>query len=206
MTQSKEVAEELFECYTKTAENIVIYIQDREKIIADLKDVVQKNCEIDTKLSMIREIKDEILEKYNDKKVTEKNIPKIIKDYEKAIYTMNVDVSTNERLLEFNRQLEALLSDANKNQNIEESNSDEELQLQTDSMNVIDPISKMRIKDPIKNIACGHTYDRQNIMALLKVNKKTRCPMVGCKNTNYIEITNLQTDVAMKVFLQRNPV
>lgn len=171
-----------------------------------MKDVVQKNCEIDTKLSMIREIKDEILERYGDKKITEKNIPKIIKDYEKAISTMNVDVSTNERLLEFNRQLEALLSDANKNQNIEESNSDEELQLQTDSMNVIDPISKMRIKDPIKNIACGHTYDRQNIMALLKVNKKTRCPMVGCKNTKYIEITNLQTDVAMKVFLQRNPV
>ncbi|XP_014604230.1 PREDICTED: E3 SUMO-protein ligase NSE2-like isoform X3 [Polistes canadensis] len=206
MTQSKEVAEELFECYTKTAENIVIYFQDKEKIIADLKDVVQKNCEIDTKLSMIQEIKDEILEKYGDKKITEKNIPKIIKDYEKSISTMNVDVSTNKRLLEFNRQLEALLNDANKNQNIEESNSDEELQLQTDSMNVIDPISKMRIKDPIKNIACGHTYDRQNIMALLKVNKKTRCPMVGCKNTKYIEITNLQTDVAMKVFLQRNPV
>ncbi|XP_014604054.1 PREDICTED: E3 SUMO-protein ligase NSE2-like isoform X2 [Polistes canadensis] len=155
---------------------------------------------------MIQEIKDEILEKYGDKKITEKNIPKIIKDYEKSISTMNVDVSTNKRLLEFNRQLEALLNDANKNQNIEESNSDEELQLQTDSMNVIDPISKMRIKDPIKNIACGHTYDRQNIMALLKVNKKTRCPMVGCKNTKYIEITNLQTDVAMKVFLQRNPV
>ncbi|XP_014603968.1 PREDICTED: E3 SUMO-protein ligase NSE2-like isoform X1 [Polistes canadensis] len=205
MTQSKEVAEELFECYTKTAENIVIYFH-KEKIIADLKDVVQKNCEIDTKLSMIQEIKDEILEKYGDKKITEKNIPKIIKDYEKSISTMNVDVSTNKRLLEFNRQLEALLNDANKNQNIEESNSDEELQLQTDSMNVIDPISKMRIKDPIKNIACGHTYDRQNIMALLKVNKKTRCPMVGCKNTKYIEITNLQTDVAMKVFLQRNPV
>lgn len=42
------------------------------------------------------------------------------------------------------------------------------------SINVIDPISKMRIKDPIKNIICGHTYDRENVMALLKVNKKTR--------------------------------
>ncbi|XP_015184727.1 PREDICTED: E3 SUMO-protein ligase NSE2-like [Polistes dominula] len=205
MTQSKEVTEELFECYTKTAENIIIHFQEREQIIDDLKDVVQKKCELDTKLNMIREIKDEILEKY-DNKITDKNIPKIMKDYDKAVSKMNVDVSTNERFLEFNRKLQALLTDANKNQNIEEDNSDEELQLQTDSMNVIDPISKVRIKDPVKNIACGHTYDRQNIMALLKVNKKTRCPMVGCKSTKYVEIKNLQTDVAMKVFLQRNPI
>ncbi|XP_043676165.1 E3 SUMO-protein ligase NSE2-like [Vespula pensylvanica] len=205
MTQSKEVAEELYECYTKTATNIVLYFQDKEKIIDDLKDVVQKNCEIDIKLSMIQEIKEDILNQYNDSNITEKSIQKIIKDYEKAVSKMNINISTNERLLEFNKQLETLLNDVNKNQDSERSNNDEELQL-SGSINVIDPISKMRIKDPIKNIICGHTYDRENVMALLKVNKKTRCPMVGCKNKEYIDIANLQTDVVMKVYLQRNPV
>nr|KAF7415762.1 hypothetical protein H0235_012354 [Vespula pensylvanica] len=198
MTQSKEVAEELYECYTKTATNIVLYFQDKEKIIDDLKDVVQKNCEIDIKLSMIQEIKEDILNQYNDSNITEKSIQKIIKDYEKAVSKMNINISTNERLLEFNKQLETLLNaDVNKNQDSERSNNDEELQL-SGSINVIDPISKMRIKDPIKNIICGHTYDRENVMAL--------CPMVGCKNKEYIDIANLQTDVVMKVYLQRNPV
>ncbi|XP_046827573.1 uncharacterized protein LOC124428040 isoform X3 [Vespa crabro] len=121
---------------------------------------------------MIQEIKEDILNQYNDSKITEKSIQKIIKDYEKAVSKMNINVSTNERLLEFDRQLEALLSDVNKNQDSEKSNNDEELQL-SGSINIIDPISKMRIKDPMKNI-CGHTYDRETIMALLKVNRKTR--------------------------------
>lgn len=55
------------------------FAEDREKIIDDLKDVVQKNCEIDIKLSMIQEIKEDILSQYNDIKITEKSIEKIIK-------------------------------------------------------------------------------------------------------------------------------
>lgn len=41
--------------------------------------MVQKNCEIDIKLSMIQEIKEDILNQYNDSNITEKSIQKIIK-------------------------------------------------------------------------------------------------------------------------------
>ncbi|KAK2579558.1 hypothetical protein KPH14_010857 [Odynerus spinipes] len=204
MTQSTQVAEELFECYAKTAANIVLYFQGEKKMLDNLKDVVQKNCEIDAKLSMIEEIKQDILNQHDSNEITEKSITPIIKDYERAIDEINVNVSENGRLLEFNQQVKALLNDANKNQASVDSNDDEELQF-SGLVNVIDPISKTRIKDPIKNTVCGHTYDRENIMSLLKVNRKTRCPMVGCKSKQYIEIANLQTDVAMKAYLQRNP-
>lgn len=55
-----------------------------------------------------------------------------------------------------------------------ENDIDAELQLVGGYINVIDPISKKRIVDPVKNIICGHTYDRQSITQILKVNKKTR--------------------------------
>lgn len=55
-----------------------------------------------------------------------------------------------------------------------ESNADEELQLTGGYINTIDPISKKRIVDPVKNTICGHTYDKESITQLLKLNKKTR--------------------------------
>lgn len=55
-----------------------------------------------------------------------------------------------------------------------ENDADAELQLVGGYINVIDPISKRRIVDPVKNIICGHTYDQQSITQILKVNKKTR--------------------------------
>lgn len=206
MTQSRQVAKELFECYAKTAANIVLYFQNAETILDNLKDIVRKNCEIDAKSNMILEIKQDILNQYDSNQITEIYIQKIIKDYEEAAHETNVNISDNERLTEFYQQVEALLNDANQIQASKESNGDdEELQL-SGSINVIDPISKMRIKDPVKNIACGHTYDHESIMTLLKINKNTRCPMVGCKSKEYIKITNLRTDVIMKAYLQENPI
>lgn len=55
-----------------------------------------------------------------------------------------------------------------------ENDTDAEIQLKGGYVNVIDPISKKRIVDPVKNTICGHTYDQESIMQLLKINKKTR--------------------------------
>lgn len=55
-----------------------------------------------------------------------------------------------------------------------EENEDAEMQLRGGFINVIDPISKKRIVDPVKNTVCGHTYDRESITEILKINKKTR--------------------------------
>lgn len=43
-----------------------------------------------------------------------------------------------------------------------------------DEINVIDPFTKKRMTDPVKNKACGHVYDRESAMAVLKMNEKTR--------------------------------
>lgn len=96
-------------------------------------------------------------------------------------------------------------------------------------MTVIDPITKKRITDPVRNTACGHVYDRESIQHLLKASKRTklvsrlpipasvlaensrivfifyRCPVVGCRNKNFVNPANLQTDIITKNYLDRNP-
>lgn len=62
--------------------------------------------------------------------------------------------------------------------NRQEVNPDAELQLTESQINVIDPITKTRIVDPVRNTVCGHVYDKQSVTAMLQKNKKTRYNIV----------------------------
>ena len=47
-------------------------------------------------------------------------------------------------------------------------------------INTVCSISRKEIVKPVKNILCGHKYDKHSIEALLKQNPICRCPLVGC--------------------------
>lgn len=53
--------------------------------------------------------------------------------------------------------------------------TDADLRLTGREINVIDPISKTRMTDPVKNAVCGHVYDKGSLVAMLQKNKNTRC-------------------------------
>ena len=52
--------------------------------------------------------------------------------------------------------------------------TDADLQLTQREINVIDPISKTRMTDPVRNAVCGHVYDKGSLVAMLEKNKNTR--------------------------------
>jgi len=107
--------------------------------------------------------------------------------------------------------------------------TDADLQLTGSKINVIDPISKTRMTDPVKNAVCGHVYDRESLVAMLQKNKNTRyifyttiihqilgycyniyvcvhrCPVVGCTSTDYIVLSQCRPDIVTKLYLERNP-
>lgn len=56
-----------------------------------------------------------------------------------------------------------------------QDDADAELRLTGADINVIDPISKLRMTDPVRNAVCGHVYDRESLTAMLSKNKNTRC-------------------------------
>ncbi|XP_076659843.1 E3 SUMO-protein ligase NSE2 [Halictus rubicundus] len=201
MTQSQQVVEELHDCYTQTAANIISYFGEQEvkDKLKELRDIVQNHCILDKKLKSVEEIKDRLLNLYDD---DECNIETIIQEYKNAISEINTNTSTNNnRLVVFDRHVEALLGDTEDN----EDDKDTEMQLTGGYINVIDPISKKRIVDPVKNTVCGHTYDNETITEILKLNKKTRCPVIGCKSTEFVKRENLRVDIVTKTYLERNP-
>ena len=203
MTQSQQVIEELYDCYTTTAANIVSYYgaAERKTKLKDLRDIVQNNCLQDKKLKSAEIIKERLLSVYNDgDDETQTNIEAITQEYTESISKMDTDVSNDEKLLIFDRQVEVLLDKVAN----EENDEDADLQISGGLINVIDPISKKRIVDPVKNSICGHTYDRESITEILKINKKTRCPVIGCKSKEFVTLANLRTDIVTRAYLEKN--
>ncbi|XP_044758767.1 E3 SUMO-protein ligase NSE2-like [Coccinella septempunctata] len=72
----------------------------------------------------------------------------------------------------------------------------------------IDPISKVVIKEPYKNLACGHYFDYGTILNYIKERRgRAKCPYVGCTNSNF-RAEHLKLDERMKqqveLYLQNN--
>lgn len=70
-------------------------------------------------------------------------------------------------------------------------------------VNINDPITKKRMVDPVKNINCGHIYERTSIQDAIQIKPKLRCPVAGCGNNQYINMAHLKSDNALKLHLQR---
>lgn len=195
--------EELDNYYTKTASDVITYCEgdERKEKLKELRDIVQENCLLYEQLKSTQHIKKDVLQLCKNNNDNEEiDMKSIIKAYDRGISELKVDVTRHPRLLEFDKHLEALLDNA------KESKSDEnaEVQMSGGYINTIDPISKKRIVDPVKNIICGHTYDRESVTELLKMNEKTRCPVIGCRSKEFITLANLRTDVVTKTYLEKN--
>jgi len=59
---------------------------------------------------------------------------------------------------------------------------------------VIDPITKTKLTDPVRNSKCKHIYGHAAILQLIKKNSKFRCPTMGCPNTTFIKARDLVSD------------
>ncbi|XP_011162367.1 E3 SUMO-protein ligase NSE2 [Solenopsis invicta] len=204
MTQSTQMMEELDDCCMRTAGNIIKYYdneEERQKMLKDLRECLKANCAISARTKAANTIRQQMECLFEP----EGDITNITKEYKKAIDEIQVDPLQDPRLLEYDRQIESLLR-ANKSvssQGVDDTDAD--LRLTDSQVNVIDPITKTRMTNPVRNAVCGHTYDKESLVAMLRKNKNTRCPVVGCTSLDYINLSQCRPDIAMKMYLEQNP-
>ncbi|XP_011196289.2 E3 SUMO-protein ligase NSE2 [Zeugodacus cucurbitae] len=70
-------------------------------------------------------------------------------------------------------------------------------------VNIYDPITKKRMVDPVKNTICGHIYEMKSIQDAIQIKPRLRCPVAGCGNNQYINMSHLKPDNGLKLHLQR---
>lgn len=206
MTQSTLMIEELDDCFVKTAANIMQYYVDekeRNEVLEQLRDAVKGNSIESARMKIANEIKEQLA---NESECNlECNLKDIVKKYKKAISEIKVDISKDRRLAVYDHQVQGLSQVSETTPSKGPDDTDTDLRLTGTDINVIDPISKMRMTDPVRNAICGHIYDRESLMAMLQKNNKTRCPVVGCTSTDYINLSQCRTDIVTKLYLDKNP-
>ncbi|XP_024892910.1 E3 SUMO-protein ligase NSE2-like [Temnothorax curvispinosus] len=207
MAQFAQMIEDLDDCFVKTAGNIIKYCDDDEeemqKELKELREVLIENC---TEFARIKAA-DKISEQMQcvSELQPDKDVKHITQEYKKAIIEIQVNPLEDNRLLEYDRQIEGLLQATKAESNNGADDTDADLRLTGSEINVIDPISKTRMTDPVRNAVCGHVYDRESLVAMLEKNKNTRCPVVGCTSLTYIDLSQCRSDIVTKTFLERNP-
>ncbi|KAI9577413.1 E3 SUMO-protein ligase NSE2-like [Glossina fuscipes] len=64
-----------------------------------------------------------------------------------------------------------------------------------------DPLTKLTMRNPVKNRKCGHHYEKSSIINHINGGGQ-RCPVVGCANKSYITSADLVDDPLFKIHLQ----
>jgi len=85
-----------------------------------------------------------------------------------------------------------------------EGDSDDEILSQFAEINVKDPFTRAIMKNPVRNLKCGHIYEKNSVIELLKQNADTKCPTVGCLNRDAIQERDLVPDKETERALKRH--
>jgi len=104
---------------------------------------------------------------------------------------LKIDVKSHQWMKDFEKL-------ATSNNIEEETEADDDDLVVSSEVQTICPITRREMVRPVKNLACGHVYDREGIEALMSQNAATRCPVVGCRDQAIVKKINLQEDKATK--------
>ena len=85
----------------------------------------------------------------------------------------------------------------------EENNVDdgEELACTSQTIQTIDPYTKVQFSDPVKNRNCNHPYEKTTIEELLKTKARVRCYHMGCRVM--VEAQDLVPDDELRRYIVR---
>ncbi|KAK0179694.1 hypothetical protein PV327_005424 [Microctonus hyperodae] len=203
MDEFLKSAPQLCQSMIKTAANAITCIdtheQESQEILNDLRINLEKYCRNIEKHKKINELSEEILE------VPEENRASLLDNFCENINSFEPNVVNSEYLKEFDDRVAALMKNSGQQTNNDDSvSAGDELQIAQNNINLICPISKSKMTEPMQNKICGHVYDKSSVVSLLEMSQNTRCPIVGCSNRQYLSLQHLKCDIVTQMCVETN--
>ncbi|KAF7989402.1 hypothetical protein HCN44_008076 [Aphidius gifuensis] len=201
MAELLAMGNDLLESCLKTATHAIVYSEGevRDKTLEKLRKSVTLYCEFEEKMKNMQQFS----QKYSNTAIeNEDEMNKIIGEFTETANNSQVDLASNKHIKHFNQQVTAIIGSPSNKDNSDES--DDDLVLTQDEVNVVCPITKARMTEPMRNVRCGHVYDKIGVETMIGYNKRTKCPIVGCGNDEFLTMDDLQPDMVTRAVLDRN--
>ena len=122
-------------------------------------------------------------------------------DIEEEFYRMRSETSNNnvQKNVQDHPWIKELGSILNNEEDEPQTEDiDDDLAMTQTEINTVCPISKVEMKKPVSNSACGHVYDKASIEHILRQRPGSICPVVGCPNKMSVQRDQLKEDKATK--------
>ncbi|XP_019946982.1 E3 SUMO-protein ligase NSE2 [Paralichthys olivaceus] len=103
----------------------------------------------------------------------------------------DADLHRHQKVVAFKESIKNSLNSANQESAESMEELDEDIAVTQSQVNFTCPLTQVEMVNPVKNKKCNHHYDEAAILGLIKTkhsnNKKCRCPVVGCGNSDVRE-------------------
>uniref|UniRef100_A0A182WJC0 E3 SUMO-protein ligase NSE2 n=1 Tax=Anopheles minimus TaxID=112268 RepID=A0A182WJC0_9DIPT len=123
--------------------------------------------------------------------------------YKSKLDNKKPQVRGHKRYKEFVQYAQPLLNPSLERGSQERDNDDDDLEINGDDRNSIDPITKRPMEVPVRNKQCNHVYEKSSIEQLLQQNPRVRCPVMGCLAKQYVQRELLEVDTILQKQLMR---
>ncbi|XP_050075651.1 E3 SUMO-protein ligase NSE2-like [Anopheles maculipalpis] len=169
---------------------------DSTKDLNQYTEMVEKLCVIDSQMNNHR--------KAMEDSSRETTIEGFDHSYKTKLEKKKPNLRSHKRYKEFVQYAKPLLNPSLDGQTTDQNQNDgDELMIEDDIPNMIDPITKRPLEVPVRNKQCNHVYEKTTMEQLLKRNPRTRCPIMGCAAQGYVQLKLLEVDVKLQRQLMR---
>ncbi|KAK7871756.1 hypothetical protein R5R35_014023 [Gryllus longicercus] len=163
---------------------------ERNEKLDNLRESMKTFCQIDINFNKYVKCENELEKRRTPEDFeTNKSFNELLEEYSKK----KVNVEHHEMYLKLEEKIRLLRGEL-----------EDGVEVSRATPNIICPVSKQIMSNPMTNKLCGHIYDYSSVIELLKLSKKgIRCPVPGCVKALRFSAKDLEPNNAVKKYISQ---
>lgn len=182
------------------AEFLELNVQEQLNPIEEHRALIKRFFSLDSDLNSYAQAVEQVKSMINSSSIQPDDISDKLQQLYEVEKTKELQVTSSTHYCNLERHVNASSSST------EHDSNDTDLAVTNETQTYKCPYTGKKMVAPVKNTSCGHSYEKEAILAYIKQRKnRAKCPVSGCINQSFMTPSCLVPDTKLKrAMLQRN--